>query len=773
MKQMLAVLLLAVSGTAFSQGLEFQQKTDFKVVVGTDTLSNAWTGGLNSPVFSKINLNGDAVEDLYVFDREQSKSFTFVARQVNGAWTWKYAPEYEVLFPENLSDFVLLRDYDGDGDKDIFSANSLGLTVYKNTPVAGKPAFGPQRSLKYRLTPAGNAANFALGIYVLPSLTDMDGDGDLDVLTYDVNTTYRQVYYYKNYSKELFNVNDSLRFVRDNSNWGTISRCISPSCNIFNFGPPVLCKTTGAMHGEGASLLALDLDNDGDKDLLSGGDFCTNLVKLQNNIAPGNPGQGSMDASSLTANYPAGTPVNLINFPAPFSEDVNFDNKADLLVAPFLPNAFDLPDFKQSSWLYQNTAASATAAPVYTFQKKNFLQDGMIDLSYGALPVFEDLDGDGDKDMLVSNNADYRNGVFSSSVVYLYSNVGNATKPIFKLTDPDYLGFSQANNGNGYREILLQFGDINNDGKKDLIVKFSLFSTTGVGSSYTSFLPNQATGSQLYSFNRASMVQMGLDTEASDLPLFYDLDGDGDLDLLKGTNSQYLSQANSGTLLYFKRNSAISPDLYAAWVLENNNVGNQPRNLGYYNPNPIIADLDGDSVPELLTAGQNGDIKVFRNFLANLSATFTPTTNMVLNPLTNTKVGTNLGSYIQLGAATLHMAVADLDGDQKPELIAGTKGGGLVYFKNNSLPLGLKEDLEAALNLNVYPNPATDLLKVTAAEKVQLSVFDASGRLVIAKTPEAGNSHELHTGNLKPGMYFLKIEAAGYRSAGRTFLIQR
>jgi hypothetical protein len=778
MKQLFTIFLLAFSGTAFSQGFEFRQKTDVKVVIGTDTLKNAWAGGLNSPVFSKIKLDTDATEDLYVFDREQNKSFTFLARQINGAWTWIYAPEYEAFFPTNLRYFVLLRDYDGDGDKDLFSSNPLGLTVYKNTPVNGRPAFGPQRSLKYRLSTTGSATDFELGDFVLPSLTDMDGDGDLDVLTFDVSESYRRVYYYKNYSKEFYSINDSLHFVRDNPNnpdWGSIYRCISPNCTNFNFGPAINCRTSAVQHGEGASLLALDLDNDGDKDLLTGGDFCNNLTRLQNNIGPGIPGGSSMNAGSVTASYPTGTtPVNLINFPAPYLEDVTFDQKPDLLVAPFLPNIADFPDYRQSSWLYRNTAASATAAPVFTFQQKNFLQSEMIDQSYGALPLFLDVDGDSDLDMLVSNNADYRNGAFSSSVVYLYTNVGTVAKPVFKLTNPDYLSFSQANSGAGYREIILQLGDMDNDGKKDLILKFSIFSITGSASPYTAFLPNQATGSQLYSFTRTNMVQLGIDTENNNSSYFYDMDGDGDLDLLRGTNEKQISPGN-GPLLFYRRNAGISPDLYAAWVLENNNVGNmQPSFSLNENPHPLIADLDGDNIPELLTAGQDGNIRIFRNFLGNLSGTLTPETSIVLNPLTNTKTGTRLGKLSNSSSAGLHMTAADLDGDQKPELIVGTAGGGLVYYKNYSMALGLKGDLAAAaINLNVYPNPANDLLKLTAAEKVQVTVFDASGREVLSKTPELKTEHELHTGNLKPGVYFLKIEAAGYRSAGRTFIIQR
>src|SRR5688572_23802426 len=102
MKQLFTILFLAFSVNAWSQNFEFRQKTDVKVVIGTDTLKNAWAGGLNAPVFSKLDLNGDNVEDLFVFDRNTRKISTFLAVNKAGTWQWKYAPDYENIFPAGL-----------------------------------------------------------------------------------------------------------------------------------------------------------------------------------------------------------------------------------------------------------------------------------------------------------------------------------------------------------------------------------------------------------------------------------------------------------------------------------------------------------------------------------------------------------------------------------------------------------------------------------------------------------------------------------------------
>src|SRR5687768_12072440 len=151
MKQIFTVLFLAFSSVAFGQQFEFEQKNDIKVVIGADTLRQPWMGGLNSPIFSTIKLNSDATEDLYVFDRNTKKSFTFLAENVNGTWHWKYAPEYEALFPEGMEWWVLLRDFDGDGRKDLFTGNATGTWMYKNEPpVNGRLTFATNpRGMKF------------------------------------------------------------------------------------------------------------------------------------------------------------------------------------------------------------------------------------------------------------------------------------------------------------------------------------------------------------------------------------------------------------------------------------------------------------------------------------------------------------------------------------------------------------------------------------------------------------------------------------------------
>ena len=96
-----------------SQNFSLVQQNSIQVIVNNDTIINPWTGGFNSAQISKIDLNNDQIEDLFVFDRSSDKVITFISENN----TFIYAPEYEKLFPSNLKNWVLLRDFNNDGKK--------------------------------------------------------------------------------------------------------------------------------------------------------------------------------------------------------------------------------------------------------------------------------------------------------------------------------------------------------------------------------------------------------------------------------------------------------------------------------------------------------------------------------------------------------------------------------------------------------------------------------------------------------------------------------
>jgi hypothetical protein len=64
-------------------------------------------------------------------------------------------------------------------------------------------------------------------------------------------------------------------------------------------------------------------------------------------------------------------------------------------------------------------------------------------------------------------------------------------------------------------------------------------------------------------------------------------------------------------------------------------------------------------------------------------------------------------------------------------------------------------------NLEVYPNPATDMLHVKGiSENVTISMYDATGRLMLRTTAAKGETAQISTATLAEGLYFLKAGTA-------------
>jgi hypothetical protein len=61
--------------------------------------------------------------------------------------------------------------------------------------------------------------------------------------------------------------------------------------------------------------------------------------------------------------------------------------------------------------------------------------------------------------------------------------------------------------------------------------------------------------------------------------------------------------------------------------------------------------------------------------------------------------------------------------------------------------------------LKVYPNPATDHLRIESREMIRMiSLYDISGKLLISVVPEEENKSVLSLQGLTPGTYVLRLE---------------
>ena len=291
-----------------------------------DDIRLAWAGGLNAAQFNTMDLNEDGADDLVLYDRMAGKIITLLAADN----TYMPAPEYEELFPGGIYNWLLLRDYNCDGRKDVFTGDVLGIKVYRNiTSSRGEVQWeqhffstgfdGEPSPVLLTENPAtGVRVNLQLQFDDLPSISDVDGDGDLDIM--NIQYAGHTVEFHQNLRVEKNLSCDSFQFTRQTRSWGNFREC---HCGGFAFNNEECPVNTGGRtkHAGGKNVLAIDLNGDAAQDLLFSEAECNQLFALTNNGTSVNP---VIDGFTT---FPAGTPVNFILFPAAYYEDVDLDGK--------------------------------------------------------------------------------------------------------------------------------------------------------------------------------------------------------------------------------------------------------------------------------------------------------------------------------------------------------------------------------------------------------------------------------------------------------------
>ncbi len=708
------------------------------VEVNGKVLRMPWAGGLNSAQINTMDLDGDGDRDLVVFDRSTNKVSTFL----NQSSEYFYHPEYEIFFPKEINKWLLLRDYNCDGIEDIFTANSNGISVYKNItqpggnlsweklsffapPAPSAPPGTPGIFTEILLTKGFSTTNIFPGTNDIPSITDMDGDGDLDIVNMRfVNPGTAE--YHKNLSMENYGTCDSLKFERIEQRWGDWEEC---DCGTFAFGES--CSATGGKtnHSVGKALLAIDVNGDGNKDLLFTEEDCPVLYYLQNS---GTTENADMNAA---VSFPQGKPAVMPLFPAAFYEDVDFDGKPDLLTSPamFARTTLNNP-FTNSIWFYKNTGTAQS--PNFTFVKDNFLQDEMIEVGDYAYPAFVDYDGDGDQDLFIGN---YGNAQFNG-VISFYENVGTASSSSFRLVTDDYLSLSLLSQFS----MKPQFVDFNGDGNRDLVFLISDPSTLTANLLY---IPGNNPNS--INFEGQEVLPTNFAVSNNENVLIEDIDQDGRMDILVGKSN--------GSLQYW-RNSSINGSF--SFSLEDEAFMGLGQSLTRTNLNMSIADMDNDGLQDLIIGDQIGNISIYGDFRGIMNSPV-PSSNIIFDSFSQTYTTKNLGARIKPVAVSLFNS-------DKPAIVVGAVGGGLMILKNDG-----GQQLPNEPEIIIYPNPLppSEKLGVHSDRNVLMQLFTIMGQKITEPMFIPGNQpSSMEIAGLAAGIYIARFTFAG-KSYGRKFII--
>lgn len=711
-------------------------RLNYDFIIDQKVLSNPLVGGLNSPQLSMVDLNEDGIMDLYVFDRQDNKQLTFL----NNGTEYTYAPEYAANFPE-LGEWVQLRDYNKDGAMDIFAysdAQVHGILVYRGVYENKVLKFerfntGENLNILHYTDIINRKFNLVVTNADYPAIEDVDCDGDLDVLTFDLFGSLLVLY--TNQSVERGFGMDSLLYFEEDDCWGgfeedsftseiRLSSRQGDCVEVFAQEEIPL----GFRHA-GSTTLALDLDGDQDKEIIIGDIGSEKMVLLHN--------EGDCEVAWMQApdiafpNYDV--PVELPIFPAAFYLDLDNDGKKDLAVSP--NNAANSENL-ESLWFYKNTTSNSN--PVFELQKKTFLIDEMIDLGEDASPTIVDYNADGLLDLVVGNGTFFVPfGVGNDARLFLFKNVGTPIEPRFELVDDDYLDMQQFTTNTNITNFTPTFGDLDNDGDLDALV--------GEVNGQLFYAENIAGAGNPLQFAPWIAQYMEINIGQQSTPQIIDLNRDGLMDLIIGENKgnvNYFQNIGSPTEPQFNKDETQFPN--ARFL---GNVDSRVPGFGDGFSAPFFIEQNGRY--HLLVGGVAGNVEWYDNVEGNFYDNFS---------LRNEFIG-----GIDIGGLA-KPALADLDSDGRLEIVVGTARGGLTIFQTDfeNTPVVSTNDHLADFKLQIYPNPAKEETFVNWEDRdvqsLDLRLLNITGQIIRAWKKVTANSR-LDLNHVPSGVYFLEFKS--------------
>ncbi len=763
MKKLLLITLFVGSFTA-SFGQLFSQNLDLVFKRSDSTVYElALTGGVNQAQFSQIDLNNDGKLDLFLFDRSGNKVSCFIAAEDNGELSYFYDPSFEEVFPKGLSEFMILKDYNEDNLPDLwtYNQNENKVQLFKNIGTT-EPVFELKKNLRaYNFNnPPLDSSDFVHFKGNFPAVVDLDQDGDMDFVTNAAFCGSNITFYLNNTVERGLNLEDIEFEIADYCLGNLGENGIELELDAFCFFQR---NYRYKKHCGFKSLLFYDSDQDDDLDLLFGtSEQPTNpLFFIENGKS-----DLSMEIDTFitfdTAYFdPLVEP--LISVGASGSlVDVDLDGVLDLILTTNEVLTVDEAVEETNNVLYFRNL-NQNDQPNFSFVQNDFLSGEMIDHGGHTAPVFGDLDGDNDQDILILTSGDDANGNRERPFLVYYKNIGDSMNPEFILEE---INFSDLASDSLTGEVIPALSDLDNDGDLDMLVgrqdgSLTLYRNTG-----SSILPQ---------FSKESDNYKGIDVGERAAPCFYDLDGDGLEDLLIG---EY-----DGNINYFKNKGNLSnPD----FQLEDDSLGGILNNelipqsvfdpdRGFYDTmiyqyfgssSPTVAELNNGRTA-IVAGGAEGKLRVFE-IASDLSQHFTDNPDQM-----HQTIGDSL--YVKDWGALVNPTAVDLEGDGSSDILFGNSRGGLNYVvgrDNSSVEYKARRN---QLHTGIYPNPSSGVLNIELGDKKDIlsyEIRDLAGRTLQSSSRLNGKKIRISEG-ISNGVYIIVFQLGDQQYLPQKFLLHR
>ena len=678
-------------------------------------MKNPFAGGLIKPSFGNIDLNRNGIQDLVILDREDDFVMTFINEGEPGNPEFRYAPAYAEALPD-LENFIITRDYNHNGNMDIFTYQSganFGVKVYQNTSDDDWLDF----EVAVERLERRNGTNIRISNTDIPGVADVTGDGALDFFSFSQLGGF--VEFFQNMSYQEYGHYDSLIFDKKDACWGRFFELTDDTAN-FNLGEyRDWCLWEGGKKHQGGAMLLLDVNQSGAKDILISDADQSNIDLLINGKTLIADDPYPIDSMiEHQPDFPSEHPVDINFKPGAYYVDVDNSGVNDMIFAP----ADQRPvQSVNQIWYYRNRGENDN--PDLEFVQDNFLQEGMIDEGTFAIPRFIDVNQNGLKDLLVTANRGFDMYNYQAPQMMLYLNQGDSSNPEFKKADDDFAaGFELPVDG-----FIPAFGDLNDNGKIDMVAG----NINGTIDFYENIGEDSLVEFELKNHQGFEDVDAG----QYSAPYLYDFNGNGLLDLFVGNQR--------GTVHYYEnKGTPESPDfekvtdsLGKIWVADSYVTSGET----YYRDGfsaPSLADLNGDGTPEIIVGSEARGVLAYRTDPENPDAEFEHIDSLFISYDRSGAVADIIGKRLRPDAAVLQK-------DSLPVIFKGTARGGMLGYDTNA-----PEDTTVVNRIDnpepettdwkLFPNPAQSsfIIKSDVDMEIRggkLQVFDMTGREVKSK----------------------------------------